>query len=105
NTSRSDDSRFLPVCGTDGMFIRGDPQHMAMNSLDILRSLTPLTSDGCLMPTVQMARGDFKRNGIFAALLPRYAADPMALRAFIWECNVHPTPWWQNRNGAQLRIV
>jgi hypothetical protein len=90
----------------DGIAITGEPTVMACSSLDILRSLIPLTSEGCRLATVEMVRGSGNRNVIFASLLPRYAADPMALGAFIWACNAHPAaPWWLNRQGAQDTLV
>jgi hypothetical protein len=90
----------------DGIAITGKPAVMARSSLDILRSLTPLTSEGCRLATVEMIRGSGNRNAIFAALLPQYAANPMALRAFIWACNAHPAaPWWLNRQRAQDTLV
>ena len=79
---------------------------MAWSSLDILRTLTPLTSKGCRLATVEMVRGASNRNALFASLLPQYAADPLALRAFIWACNAHPAaPWWHNRQRAQDTLV
>jgi hypothetical protein len=78
---------------------------MALRSLDILRSLTRLMADGCSLVTVQMARGNLHRESIFASLLPRYAFDPKALRAFIWMCNAHPAAsWWLDRKRAQTAI-
>ncbi len=90
----------------DGIAITGKPAGMAWSSLDILRCLTPLTSEGCRLATREMARGSGHRNAVFASLLPQYAANPMALRAFIWTCNVHPAaPWWLNRQRAQDTLV
>ncbi len=90
----------------DGIAITGKPAVMAWSSLAILRCLTPLTSEGCRLATVEMVRGSGNRNTLFAALLPQYAADPMALRAFIWACNAHPAaPWWLNRQRAQDALV
>lgn len=96
----------FPMGLVEGMLILGDPQPMALSSLGILRSLTRLTGDGCSVVMVQLARGNFHRDGIFASLLPRYAADPMALRAFIWACNSHPAAiWWLDRNRAERVIL
>ena len=95
----------LPSCFVDGMSIYGKPQLMALGSLDILHSLTRLTADGCRLIMLQMARGNVHRESIFAALLPQYAADPKALRAFIWVCNAHPAAsWWLDRKRAQTAI-
>ena len=90
----------------DGLVITEKPRLLAWSSLDILRCLTPLTSEGCRLATIEMARGSDNRNAIFAALFPQYAADPIALRAFIWACNAHPAvPWWLNRQRAQHALV
>ncbi len=90
----------------DGIAIIGKSALMAWSSLDILHSLTPLTSEGCRLATREMARGSGNRSGILASLLPQYAADPKALRAFIWACNAHPAaPWWLNRQRAQDTLV
>ena len=89
----------------NGIAITGKPAVMAWSSLDILRSLTPLTSEGCRLAMVEMVRGSSNRDAIFAAFLPQYAADPMALRAMIWACNAHPAaPWWLNRQRAQAAL-
>jgi hypothetical protein len=99
------ESTALPFCFGGGMSLQGKPQSMALRSLDMLRSLTRLTSEGCRVVMVQMARGNLHREGIFATLLPRYASDPKALRAFIWMCNAHPAaPWWLDRTRAQRAI-
>ncbi len=90
----------------DGIALIGKPVVMAWSSLDILRYLIPLTSVGCRQAMVEMVRGSGSRNVIFASLLPRYAADPMALRAFIWACNAHPdVPWWLNQQRAHDTLV
>ena len=90
----------------DGIGITGKPTVMTRSSLDILRCLTPLTSEGCRLATVEMVRGSGNRNAIFASLLPQYAADLPAIRAFIWACNAHPAaPWWLNRQRAQDTLV
>ena len=90
----------------DGIAITGKPGLLAWSSLDILCSLTRLTSEGCHLATVEMVRGTGNRNAIFASLLPQYVADPMALRAFIWACNAHPEArWWLNRHRAQDTLV
>ncbi len=90
----------------DRIAIIGEPTVMASSSLDILRRLTPLTSEGCRLATVEIVRGSVNRNAIFASLLPQYAADPKALRAFIWACNAHPAaPSWLNRQRAQDTLV
>jgi hypothetical protein len=90
----------------DGLAIIGEPTVMARISLETLRCLTPLTSEGCRLATVETVRGSGNRNVIFASLLPHYAADPMALRAFIWACNDHPAAsWWLNRQRAQDTLV
>ena len=90
----------------DGLAITGKPAVMAWSSLDILRCLAPLTSEGCRLATVEMVRGSGNRNAIFAALLPQYAADPGTLRALIWACNAHPAaPWWLDRQRAQDTLV
>ena len=90
----------------DGIAIIGKPTVMAWSSLDILCCLTPLTSEGCRLATVEMVRGSGNRNAIFAALLPQYAADPGALRALILACNAHPAaPWWLDRQRAQDTLV
>ncbi len=90
----------------DGIAIIGEPTVMAWSSVDILHCLTPLTSEGCRLTTVEMVRGPGNRNAVFASLLPQYAANPMALRAFIWTCNAHPAaPWWLNRQRAQDTLV
>ncbi len=106
NTSGPHDESCEALGLANGTAITGKPAVMAWSSLDILRCLTPLISDGCLLATVQMVRGSSNRNAIFASLLPQYAADPIALRAFIWACNAHPAaPWWLNRKRAQDELV
>lgn len=95
----------LPTCFGDALSMQGDPQQLALSSLAILSSLRRLTSEGCVLPTVQMVRGNFNREVIFASLLPQYAANPLALRAFIWECNAHSAaPWWLDRSRARTAI-
>ncbi len=90
----------------DGIAITGKPGLLAWSSLDILRCLTPLTSDGCCLATREVARGSGNRNAIFASLLPQYAGDPRTLRAFIWACNAHPAaPWWLNQQRTQDTLV
>ena len=106
NSSRRDIESIAASGLADGIAIIGEPTVMAWNSLDILCSLTPLTSERCRLATVEMVRGSGNRNTIFASLLPKYAADPLALRAFIWACNAHPeVRWWLNRERAQDTLV
>ncbi len=91
---------------SDSIAITSKPAVMAWSALDIFRSLTRLTSDGCRLATREVARGSGNRSGILASLLPQYAADPMALRALIWTCTAHPAaPWWLNRQHAQDTLV
>jgi hypothetical protein len=95
----------LPACFGDALSIQGDPQQLALSSLAILSSLRRLTSEGCALASVQMVRGNFNRDVILASLLPLYAANPLALRAFIWSCNAHSAaPWWLDRKRAQTAI-
>lgn len=89
-----------------GLAIIGEPILMAWESLDILRDLSPLTSEGCHLAMVEMVRGSNHRNRILASLLLQYADNPRALRALIWACNGHPAaPWWLNRQRAQTELV
>ena len=95
----------LPCCFLGGMSRHGNPQLMARSSLDILGSLSRLSADGCRLVMVQMARGNFHRQSIVTSLLPQYAADPKALRAFVWVCNAHPVAlWWLDRKRAERAI-
>ncbi len=104
--SRRDLESFEARGLVDCLAITEKPAVMTSSSLDILRSLTLLTSEGCRLATVEMVRGSGNRNAIFASLLPQYAADPRALRAFIWACNAHlETRFWLNRQRAQDTLV
>jgi hypothetical protein len=95
----------LPACFGDVLVRQGGPQRLALSSLAILGSLRRLTCEGCVLPSVQLVRGSFNRDVIFASLLPHYAANPLALRAFVWECNAHAAaPWWLDRSRARNAI-
>lgn len=95
----------LPSCCGGGMSLHGKPQLVALRSLDILGSLTGLSAEGCRLVLLQMTRGNLHRERIFASLLPQYAADPKALRPFIWMCIAHPAaPWWLDRKRAERAI-
>ena len=100
-----DDGNALPACCGDALSLNGDPRPLPIGALDILASLTRLTSDECVVPLVALARGNFNRDVILASLLPRYAANPLKLRSFIWACNAHPSArWWLDRAPAQSAI-
>jgi hypothetical protein len=104
-TSWADGRSEGAACFSDALLAAGEPRLMALSSLDILGELAHLTTEGCTLPVAQLTRANFHRNGIIASLLPQYAADPLALRAFVWACNAHPAaPWWLDRTRAQHGI-
>ena len=104
-TARPEDGNTLPACCGDALSLKGEPRYLPVGALDILASLTRLKGDGCVMPLVALVRGGFNRDVIFASLLPRYAADPLALRALIWMCNAHPSAlWWLDRARAKTAL-
>ena len=105
DTPRASGAPALPAFCGEALSIEGGPRTMDTHSLGILGSLTHLTSDGCVLPAVQVVRGNFYRDVVLASLLPQYAGDPLALRAFIWACNAHPAAtWWLDRQRAKTAI-
>jgi hypothetical protein len=104
-SAQPDDGSALPAGCGEVLSLSGDPRLLPIGALDILASLNRLNVDGCAVPLVALARGNFNRDVIFASLLPRYAADPLALRALIWSFNAHPSAhWWQDRARARSDI-
>jgi hypothetical protein len=94
----------LACCG-EALSLKGDPRSLPIGALDILASLNRLTGDGCTVPMVALARGGFNRDVIFASLLTKYASDPLALRAFVWAFNAHPSAhWWMDRACAKTAL-
>jgi hypothetical protein len=92
------------ACCAETLSMRGEPLHLPLSSLEILRRIGRLECDGS-MPLIIKCRANFHRDGIIATLLLQYAADPQALRAFIWICNAHPgASWWLDRKQAARLI-
>lgn len=103
--ARPGDGRALYACCGEVLSLSGDPQLLPSDALDLLASLNRLNVDGCAVPLVALTRGNFNRDVILASLLPRYAADRLALRALIWSFNAHPSAhWWADRGRARTAI-